>query len=133
MVPIEGYLFSVLPRPPTLYPTPRWLSSQCLGRLGDRSPARRLLCWMLLGIDDVVVRWRRDERVMDRGHCSIRACGKSFTGWALRLARSRCWSYRRRCVVGDAIAHVRFGSLADIPNAHLHVCFREESGLRDES
>jgi predicted metal-binding membrane protein len=63
MIPIKGHLFSVLPSPPSLYPTLRRLSSQRPGRLGDRGPARRLLCWMLLGVDDVVVRRWGNERV----------------------------------------------------------------------
>ena len=39
-----------------------------------------LLCWMLLGVDDVVVRRWRNERAMDRGHFGTRACGESCSG-----------------------------------------------------
>src|SRR6185437_5266351 len=111
MVSAQRHLPSALPIPPALYPIPRRLSPQCLGRFGDRSPARRLLCWMLLGIDDVVVRWWHDEPVMDGSHCDARARGDNRQR-ASRVARSRRWSYRRR-LVADA-AYVRFRSFADI-------------------
>jgi Predicted metal-binding integral membrane protein len=96
--------------PPALYPILRRLSSQCLGRFGDRRTARRLLCWMLLGVDDVVVRWWRDERVMDRSYCDARIRGENRRR-APRVARSRRCSYRRR-LVADA-TYVRFRSFAD--------------------
>ena len=65
---------------------------------------------MLLGVDDVVVRWWRDERVMDRSYCDARTRGENRRR-APRVARSRRCSYRRR-LVADA-TYVRFRSFAD--------------------
>ena len=110
MVSAQRHLPSALPSPPALYPILRRLSSQCLGRFGDRRTARRLLCWMLLGVDDVVVRWWRDERVMDRSYCDAHTRGENRRR-APRVARSRRCSYRRR-LVADA-TYVRFRSFAD--------------------
>jgi hypothetical protein len=59
------------------------------------------MCWLLLGVDDVVVRWWRDERVMDRGYCSPRFRGEDRQR-ASRVARSRRWSYRRGLVADAA-------------------------------
>ena len=66
---------------------------------------------MLLGVDDVVVRWWRDERVMDGGYCDARTSGENRAR-APRVARSRCWSYCRR-LVADA-TYVLCGAFADI-------------------
>ena len=66
---------------------------------------------MLLGVDVVAVRWRRDERVMDGGYCDACARGENRQR-ASRVAHSRHWSYRRR-LVADA-AYVRVRSFADI-------------------
>ena len=66
---------------------------------------------MLLGVDDVVVRWWHDEPVMDGSYCDARARGENRQR-ASRVARSRRWSYRRR-LVADA-AYVRVRSFADI-------------------
>src|SRR6476660_9097548 len=65
---------------------------------------------MLLGVDDVVVRWWRDERVMDRSYCDAGIRGENRRR-APRVARSRRCSYRRR-LVADA-TYVRFRSFAD--------------------
>src|SRR6516225_831825 len=65
MVLVQGHLPSALPRHPALSPIPWRLSPQCLGRFEARRLARHSLCWMLWGVDDVVVRWWRDERLMD--------------------------------------------------------------------
>ena len=96
------------------------LSPQCLGGFKARSLARRSLCWMLLGVDDVVVRWRRDERVMDGGYCDVCVRGENRQR-ASCVARSRRWSYRRWLVADAAYVRVRsfadirrFGSLANI-------------------
>jgi len=66
---------------------------------------------MLLGFDDVIVRWWRDERVMDGSYCDARARGENRQRTS-RVARSRRWSCRRR-LVADA-AHVLCRSFADI-------------------
>ena len=65
---------------------------------------------MLLGVDDVVVRWWRDERVLDGGYCDARARGENSQR-TRRIVCSRRCSYRRRLAV-DA-AYVRFRSFAD--------------------
>src|SRR5262249_33478264 len=52
------------------------------------------MCWMLLGVNDVVVRRWRDERVLDGGYCDACARGENRQGTS-RVAGSRCWSYRR--------------------------------------
>src|SRR5262249_58084547 len=104
MVSAQGHLPSALPRHPALSPIPRRLSPEW-------SLARHSLCWMLLGVDDVVVRWWRDERVLDCSYCDACARGESRQG-AFRVAGSRRWSYRRR-LVADA-AYVRVRSFADI-------------------
>ena len=117
MVSAQRHLPSALPSPSALYPKPRRFSPQCLGRFGDRSPARHLLCWLLLGVDDVVVRWWRDERVMDHGHCHACVRGE---GRRRAPCLACCWrrSHLRRCLAADAIVNVRYGSLADIAKAH---------------
>ena len=140
MVSAQRHLPSALPSPPALYPILRRLSSQCLGRFGDRRTARRLLCWMLLGVDDVVVRWWRDERVMDRSYCDARTRGENRRR-APRVERSRRCSYRRRLVTdatyvryrsfADFRANVRYGSLADISERIRDVRFTPESGHAD--
>src|SRR6476659_2915619 len=137
MVSAQRHLPSALPSPPALYPMPRRLSSQCLGRFGDRRTARRLLCWMLLGVDDVVVRWWRDERVMDRNYCDARIRGENRRR-APRVARSRRCSYRRRLVAdatyvrfrsfADVHTNVRFGLLADMLRSPRHVRFTPNNG-----
>src|SRR5262249_43175077 len=111
MVLVQGHLPSALPRHPALYPIPRRPSREYLGGFKARSLARHSLCWMLLGFDDVVVRWWRDERVLDCSYCDACARGESRQG-AFRVAGSRRWSYRRR-LVADA-AYVRVRSFADI-------------------
>jgi hypothetical protein len=110
MVSAQGHLLSALPRHPALSPIPWRLSPECLGRFEARSLARRSLCWMLLGVDDIVVRWRRDEHVMDGGYCDACARGESRQG-ASRVARSRRWPYRRRLVAHAA--YVRCRAFAD--------------------
>jgi hypothetical protein len=67
--------------------------------------------WVLLGIDDVVVRRWRDEHVLDCGYCDACAGGENRQRTP-RAAGSRRWSHRRR-MVADA-AYVLFRSLADI-------------------
>ena len=125
MVSAQRHLPSALPIPP-LYPIPRRLSPQCLRRFGDRRPARRLLCWMLLGVDDVDVRWWHDEPVMDGSYCDARARGENRQR-ASRVARSRRWSYRRR-LVADA-AYVRVRSFVDIRPGARAVPWMERLGL----
>src|SRR5262249_46643194 len=110
MVLVQGYLPSALPRHPAFSPIPWRLSPECLGRFEARRVARHSLCWMLLGVDDVVVHWWRDERVLDGGYCDPRTSGENRQR-APRVARSRRWSYRRR-LVADA-AYVRCRSCAD--------------------
>src|SRR6516225_7285584 len=116
MVSIQGYLPSALPRYPALSPMPRRLSPRCLWRFEARSLARHSLCWMLLGVDDVVVRWWRGERVLDGSYCDACACGENSQR-PPRVARSRRWSYRRR-LVADA-AYVHFRSFANISGGAL--------------
>src|SRR5262249_21778567 len=95
---------------PALYPIPRWLSLQCLGRFEARRVARHSLCWMLLGVDDVVVRWWRDQHVMDGSYCDPRTSGENRQR-ALRVAHSRSWPYNWG-LVADA-AYVLCRSFAD--------------------
>src|SRR5262245_3675786 len=109
MVSAQGHLPSELPRYPALSPIPWGLSPQWLRRFEARRLARRSMCWMLLGVDDVVVRWWRDEHVVDGGYCDPRAHGKSRAR-APRVASDRCRSYRRR-LVADA-AYVLFRECA---------------------
>src|SRR6187551_736699 len=111
MVSVQGYLPSALPRHPALSPIPRRLSPQCLGCFAARSLARRSMCGMLLGVDDVAVRWWNGQHVMDGGYCDPRTGGENSQR-PPRVARSRHWSCRRRLVV-DA-AYVRFRSFAVI-------------------
>jgi len=66
---------------------------------------------MLLGVDDVVVRWWRDERVMDGSYCDPRTPGENHPRTPC-VSRSRHWSYHRR-LVADA-AYVICRSCADI-------------------
>ena len=66
---------------------------------------------MLLGVDDVVVRWWRDERVMDGSYCDPRTPGENHPRTPC-VSRSRHWSYHRR-LVADA-AYFICGSCADI-------------------
>src|SRR5262245_22247527 len=108
MVSAQRHLPGALPSPPALYPRPRRLSPPSLGRFGDRSPARSLLCWMLLGVDDVVVRWWRDELVMDYGYCHTCVRGES-RGRAPCLACCGRRPHLRRYLPADAIGHVRAG------------------------
>src|SRR5262249_31762608 len=93
-----------------LSPIPRRLSPRCLGRFEARSLARHSLCWMLLGIDDAVIRWWRDERVLDGSYCDHRTTGESHQG-ALRVTHSRRWPYRRTLVT-DAV-YVLFRACED--------------------
>src|SRR5262249_11956057 len=113
MVSAQRHLSSALPSPPAFCPKPRRLSPQCLGRVGDRSLARRLLSWMLLGVDDGVVRWWRDERVVDHSHRDACIRGESH-GRTRRVACCRPRSHLRRYLAAYAIDHVRYSSLADI-------------------
>src|SRR5262249_24927400 len=105
MVSAQRQLPSAVPSPPALYPKPRRLSPQCVGRFGDRRPARRLLCWMLLVVDDVVVRWWRDERVLDHGDCDAGIRGESRQRTPC-LACCRCRPHLRRYLAADAIGYV---------------------------
>src|SRR5262249_5714302 len=115
MVSAQSHLPSALPSPPALYPKPRRLSPQSLGRFGDRSPARSLLCWMLLGVDDLVVRWWRDERVMDYGYCHTCVRGESRRRTPCLACCGRR-SHLRRYLPADAIGHVCWrGRLPDYP------------------
>src|SRR6516225_2339490 len=116
MVSAQRHLPGALPSPPRLYPKPRRFSPQCLGRFGDRSPARRLLSWMLLGVDDIVVRWWRDERVMDHGHCHACIRGESHRRTPCLACCGRR-SHLRRYLAADAIGYVRYG-LTDL----VHHC-----------
>jgi hypothetical protein len=87
------------------------LRRNVLGGFEARGLARHSLCWMLLGVDDVDVRWWRDERALDGTYCAACARGENRQR-AFRVARSRHWSYRRR-LVADA-AYVRCRAFADI-------------------
>src|SRR5262245_26884009 len=104
MVLVQGHLPSALPRHPALSQIPRRLSQQCLGRVEARSLARHSLRWMLLGVDDVVVRWWRDERVLDGGYCDPCTSGEDRQR-AFLVAYSRRWSYCRRLVANAAYVH----------------------------
>src|SRR5215470_17078864 len=95
VVSAQGHLPSALPRHSALSPLPWRLSPRCLWRLKDRSTARHSLCWMLLGFDDVVVRWWPDEHVLDGGYCDPRTSGENRQR-AFLVSHSRRWSYRRR-------------------------------------
>src|SRR5262245_340037 len=117
MVSAQRHLPSALPSPPALYPKPRRLSPPSPARFGGRSPARRLLSWMLLGVDDVVVRWWRDELVMDYGYCHTCVRGESRGRAACLACRGRR-SHLRRYLAADAIGYVRYGSLADMTNCN---------------
>src|SRR5262245_56183506 len=115
MVLVQGHLPSAFPRHPSLSPLAWRFSSRCLGRFEARSLARRSLCWMLLGFDDVVVCWWRDERVFDGGYCDASTRGKNRQR-AFFVAHSRRWPYRRRLVANAA--YVRCRSCANSRGAH---------------
>src|SRR5262249_10107772 len=121
MVSVQGHLPSALPRRPALSPIPRRLSPRCLWRVKDRSTARHSLCWMLLAVDDAVVRWWRDECVLYGGYCDARTRRENRQR-ALRLARSRRWSCCRRLVADAAYVHAR--SFADIVDDLCIDCLR---------
>src|SRR5262245_56127401 len=102
MVAAQRHLPCAVPSTPVLYPKPRRLSPQCFGRFTDRSLARRLLCWVLLGVDDVAGRWWRDELVMDHGPCHSCVRGES-RGRTPCLACCGRRSHLRRYLETDAI------------------------------
>src|SRR5262249_39811644 len=62
-----------------------------------------------LGVDDVVVRWWRDEHVMDDGRCHACVRGES-RGRAPCLACCGRRSHLRRYLAADAIGYVCYGS-----------------------
>ena len=66
---------------------------------------------MLLGVNDVVVRWWRDERFLDGSYCDPPFRGENSQR-PPRVARSQRWSYRRRLVANSANVHCR--AFADI-------------------
>ena len=51
---------------------------------------------MLLGVDDIVVRWWRHERVLDASYCDHRTSGESRQR-ALRVTHNRRWPYFAGC------------------------------------
>src|SRR5262245_9035636 len=111
MVLVQGHLPSALPRHPTLSPIPWRLSPRCLGRFKDRTTARHSSCWMLLVFDDVVVRWWRDERVLDGSYCDASTHGENRQR-AFLVTHNRRWPDRWRLVADAAYVHAR--SFADI-------------------
>src|SRR5262249_20758840 len=115
MVSVQGHLPRALPRHSALSPISWRRSPQCLWRFKDRSTARHSLCWMLLGVDDVIVCWWRDERVFDGGYCDASTRGKNRQR-AFFVAHSRRWPYRRRLVANAA--YVRCRSCANSRGAH---------------
>ena len=57
--------------------------------LNDRASPRRVLRWLLLGTDAAVVRWRRDERPLDRPNRVTRFVGEGHLFWSPDC--SPCW------------------------------------------